>query len=150
MKHHTLILGTLITIALIDGVLKYFAINSFPAETDLNLSPIFAFALHKNPGITFDLAIPLTIITPITILIVLGLAYHARLLFSSQPRVALGIIAVIIGAVDNLIDRMINGFTTDYLMFFKTSVINLADVLIVLGAIMILVYYKTNPHQRRA
>ncbi len=150
MKHRAIIVGTLFTITILDGILKYLAITTFPSESDPDLSSIFAFALHKNPGITFDLAIPLTIITPITILIVLGLAHQARSLYAAQPRATLGIIAVIIGAVDNLIDRMINGFTTDYLMFFKTSVINLADVLIVLGAIMILVYYKPNPHQRRA
>jgi signal peptidase II len=149
MKYRTFLIGILLT-ALLDGVLKYFAITRFPLETDPNLSPILSFALHKNPGITFDLPIPFAIILPISALIILGLTYRAREIFTTQPRVALGMIAVVLGALDNLIDRAINGFTTDYLMILKTSVINLADVLILLGAVIILVYYKNNPHQRRA
>ena len=150
MTKRTFIIGILLTVAALDGALKYVAITSFPPENGPALSPILALVLHKNPGITFDLPIPFWIIVPITVLIIFGLAYQARSLTNTQPRVALGIIAVIIGAVDNFIDRMVNGFTTDYVMFFKTSVINLADVLIFLGAIMILVYYRSNPHQQRA
>mgnify|MGYP001615640371 FL=1 len=150
MKHRALIIGILFAVAMLDSVLKYFAIISFPSENDPTLSPILALVLHKNPGITFDLPIPFWVIAPVTIMIILGLIHQARSLSPTQPRVVLGIIAVIIGAVDNFIDRVINGFTTDYLMFFKTSVINLADVIIVLGAIMIVVYYTNNPHQQRA
>jgi signal peptidase II len=150
MKHRTLIIGILLTVAILDGALKYFAITAFPPENDPALSPVFAFALHKNPGITFDIPIPFWIIAPATVLIISVLTHQARTLFHTQNHVALGIIAVIIGAVGNFVDRAINGFTTDYLMFFKTSIINLSDVMIILGAIMILVYYTNNPHQRRA
>ncbi len=150
MKKYTLIIGIFLIITLLDGVLKYVAIANFPPENTPALSPILAFVFHKNPGITFDLPIPFLIIAPITVAIILWLARRARTVSHDQPRVTLGIIAIIIGAVDNFIDRVINGFTTDYLMFFKTSVINLADLLILFGAITLLVYYKANPHQQRA
>lgn len=150
MTKHTLIIAILLTAAFLDGVLKYVAITNFPPENDPALSPILALVLHKNPGITFDLPIPLWIIAPLTIAILFWLTYQARSALHTQPRVALGIIAVIIGAIDNFIDRLVNGFTTDYLMFFKISVINLADVIIFLGAITILVYYTNNPRQQRA
>lgn len=150
MKHRALIIGLFIALALVDGVLKYFAItHPLNAQTS-PLSPFLALTFHQNPGITFDLAVPFTFLIPITIAILFGLAYQERKLRATQPRVALGIVAVFVGAVDNLIDRMVNGFTTDYIMVLNTSVINLADVLIVLGAIIILVYYHTNPHPRRA
>jgi len=148
MKHRSLITAAfLLAIACLDGVLKYIAITRFPTENTPGLSPIVAFVFHKNPGITFDIPLPITIIIPITIGIILALAYHAR---TMQPRALIGNLAIIIGALDNLIDRILNGFTTDYLMFFKTSVINLADVLILFGGITLLLYYTSNPHQRRA
>lgn len=150
MKHRILIIVALLAVALLDGGLKYLAITNFPKENDPTLSPVFALVLHKNPGITFNIAVPLAALVPITILIILGLASQAVKHFKAQPRVALGIISVIIGAASNLVDRIINGFTTDYLMFFKTSVINLADILIILGAIVILMYHKTNPRRQRA
>lgn len=150
IKRNVRSIGIFLTIAGIDGVLKYFALTSFPPENDPTLSPIIALTLHKNPGITFDLPIPLLVVVPVTVMILFWLIRQARTLARTQPHVALGITAVIIGATDNLIDRVINGFTTDYLMVFKTSVINLADVIIVLGAIIILVYYTNNPRQQRA
>ena len=137
----------IVTIALIDAAMKYLAIQSFPADSTPTLSPIIALALHKNPGITFDLAVPRFIIAPITIAMLIGIARLAIRLFRSQPLVTIGLISIFAGALNNLIDRIINGFTTDYLMFFRTSVINLSDALIVLGAIIILVYYKSNPRR---
>lgn len=125
--------------------MKYLAITSFPPDSNPSLSPILALALHKNPGITFDLAVPLFIIAPITIAILIGVVRLAIQLSSSQPIITIGLISIFAGALNNLTDRLINGFTTDYLMFFRTSVINLSDALIVLGAIIVLVYYKTNP-----
>jgi signal peptidase II len=150
MTKRALIIGALLAVAALDGVLKYVAITNFPSENNPTLSPILALVLHKNPGITFDLPIPFWIIAPVTVAIILWLAHQARSALHTQPRVALGVIAVIIGAIDNFIDRMMNGFTTDYLMFFKTSVINLADLLILFGAITLLLYYRSNPHQQRA
>lgn len=137
----------IIAISLIDAAMKYFAISSFPADSTPSLSPIIALALHKNPGVTFDLAVPLFIIAPITIAILIGVVRLAIRLSSSQPLVTIGLISIFAGALNNLIDRLINGFTTDYLMFFRTSVINLSDALIVLGVIIVLVYYKSNPRR---
>lgn len=150
MKHSINILGILLVTALLDGVLKYIALAHFPTESAIDLSPVVAFVLHKNPGIAFNLALPMMIVVPATCVILVSLAYHAHQINSSQPRAALGMIAVIIGALGNLVDRIVNGFTTDYLMFFSRSIINLSDILIILGAGAILVYYTHNPHQRRA
>lgn len=141
----TLAVIGIIAVTIIDAAMKYFAVTYFPPDSTPSLSPILALALHKNPGVTFDLAIPLFIIAPITIAILIGVVRLAIRLSSSQPIVTIGLISIFAGALNNLIDRLINGFTTDYLMFFRTSVINLSDALIVLGAIIILVYYKTNP-----
>lgn len=134
-------------VTFLDIAMKYFAISSFPADSTISLSPIIALALHKNPGITFDLAIPLFIIVPITIAILISVVRSATKLHHSQPIVSVGLWSIFFGALNNLLDRLINGFTTDYLMFFRTSVINLADALIVLGVIIVLVYYKTNPQR---
>lgn len=135
----------IMAVTIIDAAMKYFAVTYFPPDSTPSLSPILALVLHKNPGVTFDLAIPLFIIAPITVAILIGVAHLAIRLSQTQPLVTVGLISVFAGALNNLIDRLINGFTTDYLMFFRTSVINLADALIVLGVIIILVYYKTNP-----
>lgn len=137
----------IITVTLIDAAMKYFAIAAFPPDSTPSLSPIIALTLHKNLGVTFDLPIPLFIIAPVTLVILIGIIYLAIKNRNQQPLACVGLTSVFAGALNNLIDRLINGFTTDYLMFFRTSVINLSDTLIVLGVMIILVYYKTNPQQ---
>ena len=51
-------------------------------------------------------------------------------------------VTVILGAVGNLADRIINGFTTDYILLFGHSAINLADLLIIFGILGILWYTR--------
>lgn len=148
MKHHALlfsILGILGIVAL-DGALKFFAQQHFLPETDPSLSQIFALTFHQNPGITFDLPVPLLVVIPLTIMIVVGLLWHSYK--RNVTLVHVGTFAICAGAMDNLIDRIVNGFTTDYLMIFHTSIINLADVLIVLGALLLFLYDRANPHTR--
>ena len=143
-----LIIVTLI--AVLDGALKYFAIQMLPAEHTAELSRILAFVLHKNPGITFDIEVPFLLLAPITVVLILFMSMKAYSIYATQPRVSVGIYSAVLGATDNLIDRAVHGFTTDYIMFFRTSVLNLADILILFGALSVLVYYKNNPHRRRA
>lgn len=139
---------TILAIGALDGVLKFIAIESFPPETDPSLSNIFALALHKNPGITFDIDLPLPLIVLTTCGIIAALAVKLPKTLSTQPLVGIGFFAIVIGALNNMVDRIANGFTTDYLMIFHTSVLNLSDLLILFGAILTLVYYKTNPQRR--
>ncbi len=130
-------------VVLLDGVFKYLAIHTFPSDQGPLTFP-FALALHKNPGITFDIAIPLGIVAVLTIIILIvlaRLAWRSRQEHSNRSAAAC---IIIIGALGNLIDRVINGFTTDYLILFSRSAINLADVVIVIGAIGLLYYTEKN------
>lgn len=145
-----LVLSTIFAIALIDGACKYFALTTLSSNSAQNAQTTIAFVLHKNPGITFDIPISIFVLAPITVAILFILVRKALELKQEQPRIALSIVSVIVGATDNLIDRIVNGFTTDYIMIFQTSIINLADVLILVGAIIILVYYKNTPQKRPA
>lgn len=140
---------TLFAIGVIDGALKFLALRAFPPETDPSLSHIFALALHKNPGITFDINLPLPITLVATCTIITAIVLHLPKTLSTQPLVGIGFVAIVVGALNNMVDRIAHGFTTDYLMIFHTSVLNLSDLLILFGAIVTLVYYKTNPHSRR-
>lgn len=85
-----------------------------------------------NPGVAFGLPIPNTIILFITPLILLGLftLYGKK---KRSPWYSAGLFLIVFGAVSNYIDRILFGVTIDYLRFF-TSIINIADVMIVLGA----------------
>lgn len=131
--------------SLADAGMKFFTIANFSDGHSVHLLPFIDFFLHKNPGITGDIPVPMWIIAPITIGVLLFLIDRASVQYQEHPITTLGIFSIIAGAANNFIDRLINRFTTDYLMFFNTSIINISDVLIIGGVIIILLYNKTNP-----
>jgi lipoprotein signal peptidase len=137
----------LLVIGIADALFKAYAIASLPDEQTVHLQSVLSFALHRNPGIAFDIAIPLAIVLPITAVICGAFAYIVykhRLEPNSRSLFAL---ASVIGALGNGLDRLINGFTTDYIILFQTSAINLSDVLILVGILGVLWYDRTNPSQ---
>ncbi len=147
------ILLAILALGVADAALKAFAIATLPDEqTALSAvegQSVLTFALHRNPGIAFDIPIPLTIVLPITAVICVAfvyIAYKHRLDNTSQ---SLAAVAAVIGALGNGLDRLINGFTTDYIILFQTSAINLSDVLILLGIVGVLWYDKNIPSTAR-
>lgn len=136
----------IITTTATDGALKFFSIKNFSDGHSLHLFPFVDFVLHRNPGITGDIPVPMWIIAPITLGVILFLVDRVSIQYRERTITTLGIIAILAGAINNFIDRIVNGFTTDYLMFFNTSIINISDVLIIGGVLIILLYNKNNPH----
>jgi signal peptidase II len=103
------------------------------------------FVLFQNGGIAFSL--------PASGPIVWGasLAIIAAVLASAWKDWQLGehghfvaYTMFFLGAVSNLIDRIAWGYTDDYLMFFNRSAVNLADGMILVGALW-LVFARPTP-----
>ena len=135
--------------AILDAVLKAYAVVHAPPET-APLGRVFSFALHKNPGIAFDIPVPLSLIIPITAIIVsiFGWSFGRKAWQAGKSSEALACLSIALGALGNMLDRLIHGFTTDYLIFFRLSAINISDVMIVMGMIMFLWYHGRNPSVR--
>lgn len=144
MKKHHAYLFTIFAgiIGGLDATFKYLAIKRLPMDGGRLSYPI-DFALHKNPGIAFDIPVPLSLVIAFTILVSILLFEYARRVWITNPIRANAALVVIIGASGNMIDRILNNFTTDYIILFAKSAINLSDILILLGAIL-LIYYTDN------
>lgn len=138
----------IISVGILDAVFKFLAIHRLSLDTEASIRPIFDLALHKNPGIAFDLPIPLIIVAFLTALVLYFLGQYAYKHAQTQPANALAALSIFIGALGNLIDRLINGFTTDYLILFARSAINLSDILILTGVILLITYTKRIPNER--
>lgn len=132
-------------LVILDSVLKYFALRQLPEEGSLLHPGIFALAIHRNPGIAFDLEFSMPIIIILSIIIGGILAYIGIKNFKDRPKVSVFAFAVVLGATGNLLDRIIHGFTVDYIVILGRSVINLADLVIVAGVIGLLVSMKQKP-----
>ncbi len=134
-------------IGIIDAILKTHAVSSAPPANASSIPLVLAFALHKNPGIAFDIALPLSVILPLTLIvgIVFGAYFGLSAYRGARFAEALACASICIGAFGNFADRLLNNFTTDYLILFRTSAINLSDLMIICGMLAFLWYHKSIP-----
>lgn len=131
-----------VAVALLDGGFKFLAIHNLPSD-NLPMSWPVALALHKNPGIIFDIAVPLFVILPMTLVLCVVLLIIAKKNLPSSTHQSVALWWIVCGAVGNAIDRVANHFTTDYIIFFRRSAINLSDILIIIGALLYLYYSES-------
>ena len=124
----------------LDQVLKYLARTNPSVDIDI-LGSVVGWQFFANPGVAFGIPVPQALVLVLTPIFLLALFVYYIVKPSRSYRQLLGGVAMITGALSNFVDRMLYGYTVDYMQVF-TSVINLADVLIVAGAILILVQPK--------
>ncbi len=100
------------------------------------IPPFVSWEYFENTGIAFSIPIPHTIAILLTPILLIGLLSFF-LQRSHTELTIIGGILLFCGAISNYIDRILHGFTIDYLRIY-TSVINIADVLIVSGVLLFL------------
>ncbi len=88
---------------------------------------------------------PAAVVVPLTIGILALCAFWLWRVHRDRPLLACSFAVLILGGLGNLVDRIAHGFTTDYVVLFERSVINLADILIVLGILGILLFHPKTP-----
>lgn len=133
----------------LDRILKYLAISSTVSPSvwevgGINLMPnIFNFSLFLNQGFIFSIPTKNFIFwlatLPIYFIILLLLIKN----FRKNTNLVPALMFIFLGATSNLLDRILYGGTVDYLIFFRTSAVNLADAMIIFG--LVLVWSQPNP-----
>lgn len=88
-----------------------------------------------NKGAIFSLPMPDWLFWPLVMLATAALVWAWWRLRRPEPYAAAAIAFILIGGCSNVIDRLIVGGTIDYLIFFDRSAVNLADGMIVGGAL---------------
>ncbi|MEY4744697.1 MAG: hypothetical protein RL272_642 [Candidatus Parcubacteria bacterium] len=105
-----------------------------------------SFTLFRNAGIAFSLPLPRPVFWPAAGVIFAILLYLFVRSFR-HDRLRAGMLAMIIlGAASNLTDRYLYGSTTDYLLFFGRSAVNVADAMIVIG--LAAIFSRAAGHER--
>ena len=145
MKSHFYIYFVLIPCAFIvflDEWIKFFAIKTFPEEALLVSPKFIEFAIHKNYGLAFDVPFRLEFVIIISIILGLFLLRVVVKNIQQRPRIAFSIILILLGASGNFYDRIVYGFTVDYIILFGKSAINFSDLIIILGILSLLVFSR--------
>ncbi len=136
-------------IVALDEWLKYRGLQRLPDEGSLVDPGLLSFAIHKNWGVAFDIPFRLEFIILVSVLIGLGLLHIAYKNRRAHPDITLATGIIVVGALGNLYDRVTYGFTVDYLILFGRSAINLSDVIIVGGVILLLLCSRrTRKHKQ--
>ncbi|MEK7451797.1 MAG: signal peptidase II [Patescibacteria group bacterium] len=122
----------------IDEYIKAFALRNFPDENTLTDRNFINLALHKNWGLSFDIPFRREFILLISVFIGYFLVKIAVQNFKQHPKLSFASMLILTGAIGNLYDRIVYGFTVDYLIFFGRTAINISDILIVYGVVLLL------------
>jgi signal peptidase II len=120
----------------LDQIFKYLAYQNQTFKIYL-IKPWLGWEYFPNPGIAFGLPIPQPIILIITPLILVALIIWWKKNKKKTNHFYLGVFLIFAGAISNFIDRVVFSITIDYFRVL-TSVMNLADITIVIGAIFLL------------
>ncbi len=115
----------------LDRVLKRLALSGARSAEG-----IARFALFRNEGIAFSLPFSGPIIWLLSALILAAVGSLAYKDFRTRHyKRAEAYLFFVLGACSNLFDRVVYGYTVDYLILFHLSAVNIADGMIVAGAL---------------
>lgn len=148
------VLAAALTLTAADLALKAVAEQQLTSGPGPRLLGLLELRLTYNPGMAFSLgaALPAWIIVAVTGLVTAAVAaYSWRTAPTTPPAGRLGLAGVLGGALANLIDRGLDGVVTDYLHTSWWPTFNLADTVIVGGALLLVLTaaHKPTPEPSR-
>lgn len=97
--------------------------------------------LHHNYGLAFDLPIARIAIITVTVIVLVVLMVWLVRIWRAQPRTRSALLFMMIGAASNLFDRVVYGFVIDTIEVLSRSIWNIADIMIVVGLLMLMRSY---------
>lgn len=130
-----------VSTVILDRIIKIIAINYLAGDVVL-IDGLLKLELAGNTGIAFSIGLPMIIqmlIFPALFIIGLYLIYK----YYDVSRVSVQLISGFIagGAIGNFIDRIYFGYVIDYISVSIFPVFNLADIVIVIGIFLLIVFY---------
>ncbi|MFD1198356.1 signal peptidase II [Brucella gallinifaecis] len=146
MKRHAVMSSFLVVIiaVILDQGIKYLVETRMGYGQQIDILPFLALFRTHNEGIAFSMLAwlhdwGLVAITAAVIVFVLYLWWTNPV---NRIFARYGFALVVGGAIGNLIDRVMNGYVVDYILFhlpaWSFAVFNLADTFITIGAALII------------
>ena len=136
-----------ILLVILDQASKFLVHSTLVSGGTLVLIPGWVDITYvENPGAAFSMFPNATMVLAsislaVTILLILAIALR----WLRHPFGRFSLMLLLAGAVGNLIDRVALGCVTDmikveFIPFFQLPVFNIADILVVLGGILLVIY----------
>lgn len=137
----------LVGIVLLDQATKYIAyVYLQPQNTIPIINKFFYLTYLENKGAAFGILKDKTwLLTVITVVVLITAASYVYYNHKMNRTAKVSVALIIAGATGNLIDRVRLGFVIDFFDFSVWPIFNIADISVVLGAIvlsLILIFKK--------
>lgn len=118
-----------------DRALKFFSIGVWSIQP-LHMLPGVDLVFLLNPGIAFSVPLGGPLLTLLLIgMVVILLVWFFRAFKRRQLQILLFLSSVLLGAYSNILDRLLYSGVVDYLRIGPLPVINIADLMIVIGVV---------------
>ncbi len=140
-KNHVLLLLTSGFLFFVDQYLKQYA-RTHQEHHSYIIDPWLGWEYFANPGVAFSIPVPNALLIFATPLILIAIVVYVGKKNVITAHQLFGVFLIFFGAVSNLIDRILFEATIDYLRII-TAVINIADIMILAGALLLLFRNKT-------
>jgi len=135
-KKHMAVLTSAVCFVILDRFLKALAITL--GQEKVLIKNWLDFSLIKNNNAAFSLTLGFDIVWLAIIITLLAIIWLGFSLKKKEYLISLALAMLILGSLSNIYDRIIYGAVIDYFSFANLNIFNLADVLIVVGAIILL------------
>jgi signal peptidase II len=129
----------------VDQLVKWLVERSLPYNEKVGILPSLALYRTHNDGIAFSMLSGFgdNILIVVTLAIIAFVTWLWARSTPSRWISQFGFVLIISGAIGNLIDRAMDGYVIDYILFYVQSwsfaVFNLADAFITIGAAAIII-----------
>lgn len=138
MKVNLRIFFLSLALFLIDQATKYFAYHlQFGSFLNL-LRPVFGKELFPNYNFAFSLHLPTFFIYFCYLLLLALLLVWFAKLERRSAKIKIGFALILVGALSNILDRLMLGYVRDFIFIFWGNIFNFADIYIVAGIILLM------------
>ncbi len=131
----------------LDRISKIWALNTLASGRDIVvIKDLFTFSYLENRGAAFGIfQNRLIFLSLITAIVILGVVYFIVKYKPTSKLLKISLSLIISGAIGNLIDRIYYKFVVDFIMLHYKDVyyfptFNVADMLVVIGTILLAIY----------
>jgi len=139
-KKMAIFFGVAIFFVVLDRFFKSLALKLSGGELEI-LSNWLRFAFVKNYNIALSLPLHGTLIMFLAVTLTMLVAYYFLLFIKKEDVIgAFCMLLIALGAISNLVDRILYGFVIDYFDIKFFSVLNLADVMITTGVFIFIIF----------
>ena len=130
----------------LDLLSKYLVKNNFNINQRVEINSYFDLIYIQNYGVSFGLlsgSVPYWILILIGLIVVILISY--LMIVSKKKIERIAYFVIIIGAISNILDRLINTYVVDFILLhykqFYWPAFNLADIYITIGIIMLIMSF---------